>query len=250
MCPTVLFLDFLFWSYQGNVTKYIYLIVAGTCIFLVLLVNFIYITVALCIWPAHLAWMSFVARLFWHWVSVKAQSCVCGAGAGESKLLLLSFGQKETSGQLVCKLTVGGECMPPLWLLCILCCLVTHSWFPVFCYNPDKSSVLFATLTAVRISSIKYFYIYIFYDKDCCWFTDTEDLVCVHPPSPLLRVSFVSILLPLETCCPPLTCLILLDAVFPQSPSAEPSVVPNAITSFLLNDIHYKNCFFHRSCGF
>lgn len=37
-----------------------------------------------------------------------------------------------------------------------------------FCYNLDKSSVLFGNLIAVRISSVEYFYIYIFYDKDCC----------------------------------------------------------------------------------
>lgn len=52
-----------------------------------------------------------------------------------------------------------------------------------FCYNLDKSSVLFGNLIAVRISSVEYFYIYIFYDKDCCWFTDAEDLVHVQLPS-------------------------------------------------------------------
>lgn len=62
-----------------------------------------------------------------------------------------------------------------------------------------------------------------------------EGVICVHPAFSWNLLSTFG--------------LILLDAVFPQSPSAEPSVVPNAITSYLLNDIHYKNCFFHGSCG-
>lgn len=40
---------FFFLSYPGSVTKYIHLTLAGTYIFLVLLLNFIYVTVAICI---------------------------------------------------------------------------------------------------------------------------------------------------------------------------------------------------------